>query len=309
MKLHNLRDFVTVARYGGIRAAARALGLSQPSLTKSLQQLEAELGAPLFERTSHGLTINAFGAAFLVRAETAMQELERGRDEILQLKGSSGGKVAIAASSVVSLMFLTSALTRFRKRYGTAVVSIQEGTFSNMLRGLRDGSLDFAIGPEPAAHLPEEMLVERLFTNTRSIIGRSGHPLKRATTLSKLLDASWVITGVVGPRDHEFSEIFTEYKLPVPTPLIRCESLIALLAILAGSDAIAFLPRQWAQSHITKRLLTEFPVRETIAGPATALIRRHAMPLTPAAEALADAFRREAIYYLNQCDDGGLLEA
>ena len=51
LKLHNLRDFVAVARCGGLRAAARELGLSQPSLTKSLRSLEQDLGAPLFERS------------------------------------------------------------------------------------------------------------------------------------------------------------------------------------------------------------------------------------------------------------------
>jgi LysR family transcriptional regulator, regulator of abg operon len=300
VKLHNLRDFVTVARCGGIRAAARELGLSQPSLTKSLRSLEQDLGVPLFERNKKGLTVNSFGSAFLVRAEAAMQELERGRDEILHLRGSSGGKVAMAASSVVALMFLTSALARFRRKFGSAEVSIQEGTYSNMLRGLRDGTLDFAIGPQPAANLADDILIEPLFANTRRVIGRLGHPLAKARSLGDLIGLHWVITGVVGPQDHEFYEIFRSYGIEPPEALIRCESLIALLSILAGSDAVAFLPRQWAESKLTEGLLQEIGVVEDIAGPKTCLIRRAAMPLTPAAEALADALRREVTYYVKK---------
>jgi len=300
LKLHNLRDFVAVARCGGLRAAARELGLSQPSLTKSLRSLEQDLGAPLFERSKRGLTLNTFGSRFLVRAEAAMQELERGRDEILHLKGSSGGKVAIAASSVAALMFLTSALAQFRRSFNAAEVSIQEGTYSNMLRGLRDGSLDFAIGPQPAANLADDISVEPLFENTRRVIGRIGHPRAKARSLRELADVPWVITGVVGPRDHEFYEIFRAYGIEPPRALIRCESLIALLAILSGSDAVAFLPRQWAESKMTKALLQEIGITEGISGPRTCLIRRTATPFTPAAEALADALRREVVYYLKK---------
>lgn len=298
VKLHYLRDFVAVARCGGIRAAARELGLTQPALTKSLRTLEQELGTPLFDRNRKGVTINSFGAAFLVRAEAAMHQIERGRDEILQLKGSSGGNVSIASSSVAALMFLTSALANFRKTYFNAVVSIQEGTYSHMLRGLRDGSLDFAIGPEPAADLAEDFLVEPLFANTRRVIGRRGHPLARASSLGELLDVPWVLTGAVGPKYHEFYEIFTDYGFTAPPALIHCESLIALLAILSGSDAVAFLPRQWAEAEMTKGLLEEIQVKEVIAGPATCLIRQVGAPLTPAAEALTDSLRREVIYYL-----------
>jgi DNA-binding transcriptional LysR family regulator len=269
-------------------------------LTKSLRSLEQELGAPLFERSKKGLTLNSFGARFLVRAEAAMQELERGRDEILHLKGGSGGKVAIAASSVAALMFLTSALAQFRRTFDAAEVSIQEGTYSNMLRGLRDGTLDFAIGPQPAANLADDISVEPLFENTRRVIGRIGHPRAKARSLRDLMDLHWVITGVVGPQDHEFYEIFRGYGIEPPQALIRCESLIALLSILSGSDAVAFLPRQWAESKLTKPLLQEIGIAEGISGPKTCLIRRSATPLTPAAEALADALRREVTYYLKK---------
>ena len=76
MKLHNLRDFIAVARTGGVRAAARELGLSQPALSKSIRQLEQELGMPLFDRTARGATLNSFGRSFLIRAQQRMRQVE-----------------------------------------------------------------------------------------------------------------------------------------------------------------------------------------------------------------------------------------
>lgn len=294
MKLHNLRDFVMVAKSGGIRAAARQLNLSQPALSKSISQLEDELGTPLFERSVRGSTLNSFGERFLVRAEAAMQELTRGREEIGQLRGSTGGSVSFAASSVVALSFLTKVMSRFRRRFPDARVQVHEGTYAVMLRGLRERSLDFAVGPVPGMQISDDLIIEHLFDNDRCVIGRRDHPLLGAGNLAALAQAEWVTTSAVGPQDDEFRDIFAQHGLDAPISLTRCESLLALIALLAGTDALAFLPRQWADSNVTRPILSEIPIIEKIAGPTTCLMRPSGMPLTPAAQALADAIRASA---------------
>lgn len=300
MKLHNLRDFVAVANSGGIRAAARQLNLSQPALSKSVSLLEEELGAPLFERTARGSTLTTYGERFLLRAEAAMQELTRGREEITQMRGSTGGNVSFAASSVVALSFLTNAMSRFRRRFPDAMVHVHEGTYAVMLRGLRQRGLDFAVGPVPTAQISDDLTIEHLFDNARCVIGRRSHPLLHAEGLDELVDASWLTTGAVGPQDDEFRDIFVQHGLAPPISLVRCESLIALIALLAETDALAFLPRQWAYSTVTRPILAEIPIREKIHGPSTCLMRPSGLPLTPAAEALADAIRFSAANRDNQ---------
>ena len=238
MKLHTLRDFVAVSKSGGIRAAARQLRLSQPALSKSISQLETELGTPLFERTVRGSSLNHYGARFLVRAEAALHELARGRDELQQMRGSTGGNVAFAASSVVALSFLTSAMSRFRRRFPHANVRIHDGTYAVMLSGLRERSLDFAVGPVPTAHISDDLVVEHLFDNSRYVIGRIGHPMRDSTHLKQLLSVEWLTTGAVGPQDDEFREIFEQNGLDAPVSITRCDSLVALIALLAGTDAL-----------------------------------------------------------------------
>lgn len=298
MKLHYLRDFIAVARSGGIRPAARELKLTQPALSKSIQLLEDELGTPLFERSARGSALNAYGQAFLVRAEAVANELSRGREELQQMRGSMSGTVSVAVSSVVSLVFLPAVLKTFRERFPQAEVRVLEGTYPVIVSGLRDGSLDFAIGPLTAPPLADEFNVEELFQNYRCVVGKHNHPLLRARSLAALVDAHWVVTGAVGPRGQEFEEIFRSHGLRVPKNPTRCEALIALLPLLAGSDALAFLPYQWADSDVTSPVLSEIEIREVIPGPSTCLIRRNGLPLTPAADALQTIFRREATYYL-----------
>ena len=299
MKLHNLRDFIAVARMGGVRSAARELGLSQPSLTKSIRQLERELGMPLFERSAKGAALNAFGRSFLVRAQQAANALKRGEDELHQMAGGSGGSVAAAVSGLPCLQLLPGALRAFSKRYPEARVRIVEGVYAVMLPELRANAIDFALVPQPTRPLGSEFVVEPMFKDRCVVVGRKGHPLRGAKSLAQLLDAQWVVTGEAGPQSNEFDAAFKDNGLRVPRANYQCESLIALLSIISNSDLLVFLPQKWLGNHVTDGLLEEIPVREHIETPAICLIRREGLPLTPAAEALVNALTLEAQHRKN----------
>ena len=81
MKLHHFRDAVAIAEHGSLRAAARHLGIAQPTLTRGLSELERELGAPLFERRSKGMLATPLGEAFVRRATAILNDVRRTRDE------------------------------------------------------------------------------------------------------------------------------------------------------------------------------------------------------------------------------------
>ncbi|MES2414731.1 MAG: LysR substrate-binding domain-containing protein [Pseudomonadota bacterium] len=300
MKIHQLRDFIAIAREGGIRAAARHLDLTQPSLSKSVNALEVELGAPLFDRTSTGSVLNNYGEVFLMRAEHVMTELERARDEVHQLKGGRGGRVNFGASGTPSLLFVAGALQRFRMRFSDAQVRIVEGAHSISIAGLRDGSLDFSMVPEPIKALGGEFSVERVFESTRSVVGRLGHPLSKAKSLGDLTKATWLLTGAAGPKRMELDQAFTSNGFAPPMANVQCESLIGLLALLARTDMLALLPHQWVETPITKGVLSEIVVREKISALPICLIKREGLPLTPAAESMADCLRAEAASYARE---------
>lgn len=296
MKLHQLRDFIAVARAGSIHRAARELNIAQSSVTKSIRALEKGLGTPLFVRTAHGTTLNSIGERFLARVEVAMNELRRGQEEVGQLVGKVGGRVAIALSGTPAMLFLPPALTAFRKRYPQIEVRIVEGLLPVMLPGLRDGSLDFALTPLPLKSPGSEFSVVPVLSGSRTVVGRRGHPLAEATSLAQLLDAEWVLTGATGSRTEEFEQPFKEHGLPVPRAFVTCESLIALVSLLSSSDLLAILPNQWVRLPLTSKSLIEIPIKEEIRAPTISLVRRAGVPLTPAAEAFADALLREAEY-------------
>ena len=91
MKFNQLRDVVAIAERGSLRAAARHLALAQPALTRSVHELERELGVPLFERRARGMILTPMGEAFVRRASAVLSEVRRARDEVEQLHGGTRG--------------------------------------------------------------------------------------------------------------------------------------------------------------------------------------------------------------------------
>lgn len=282
-----------------MRSAAMRLGMAQPSLSKSIQQLEESLGTVLFYRSAKGIVLTPTGHAFLGHAELAWNELMRGKNEVLQLSGDSEGSLAIGVSATPALIGLADALKAFRREFAHVQIRIVAGHFPSVLPELRAGTLDFSIGPRPLFGIGDEYVVETLFQNTRVVVCRKGHPLAEVGSLSGLLEAEWIVTGATGEAKADFERFFRRHSLPAPEVGVRCEYVTAILALLTGTDMLALLPRQWVESDVTKQILEHIPVSESLQDADICLIYRNGFALTPEAKAFLTLIRRECEYYCN----------
>ena len=174
IKLSQLRHVLAVSEMGSLRAAGRHLGIAQPAITRSIRDLEQELGAILFERHAKGVRLTEIGKAFLARAHAVQAELVRAKDEVEQLKGRLSGKVSMALSTASSMALLPAALAEFRKRYPDAMLKISETFFAPIERELLDGRTDFYVGPFEAGSTANSFIVELLFDNQRRVVARRG---------------------------------------------------------------------------------------------------------------------------------------
>lgn len=295
MKLHHLRDFVAIAHTRSLRAAARSLGLAQPALTRSLRELEAELGAALVERHARGVHLTELGELYLVRAQAAMAELRRGRDEVAQRQGELTGTVALGVSSAACMALMPQVYNAFRKRFPGVRLQIVEGFFRTLGQRLEDGSLDFLVGPRPDRPAGKPFHIELLFENERFVVGRHGHPLNAARCLADLVGAEWLLTGVRDQVGNEFEEVFTDNGLTPPVALTQSDSMIGVASLLSTTDMLAVLPRQWVDSPVLRHVIETISIQERFPGPDIVRITRANLPLTPAAEALSTLMEREAV--------------
>jgi LysR family transcriptional regulator of abg operon len=299
MKLTQLRNLTTIAETGGLRRAARRLGLSQPALSRSIRELEVEFGVKLFDRSTGGMELTQLGKNFASRGQAVQRELERAREEVLQYTGINVGEVSIGLSSAAHVALLPKVIIPFRRRFPRVKLHIIESLFPALDAGIRDGSIDFYVGPMATRKLGSHIKVEPLFDNYRVVIGRKDHPLGAVKSLAGLTKAEWVMTSAIAGGDIDLRPIFEERGLPAPTVAVRTQTALSTITVAASSDLITILPQQWLRFARLTGLLAPIDITERLAAPEICIVRRASLPLTPAAQHLSDLFHRAA---LNQSD-------
>ncbi|HWG03728.1 MAG TPA: LysR substrate-binding domain-containing protein [Beijerinckiaceae bacterium] len=292
MKLHQLRDLVAIAEHGSLRGAARHLGIAQPTLTRSLSELERQLGAPLFGRRSRGMVPTPLGQAFIRRATAILNDVRRAQDEFEQLRGNAVGTVTVGLSIAAHLALLPQALRLFRRQYPKVRLRIIEGFYPTLQTGLQDGSVDFYIGPDAGVKLPSVLQKEILFSGLRVVLCRARHPLANATALADLKDAEWITTSITSKAEDEIGVLFKRYGLPEPILALQSQSALTLITCLANSDLLSMVPAQWTNSPFSKGVLTTIKVKEELAAAPLIVVMRSELPLSPAGSFLLDMMKR-----------------
>ena len=302
LKLNHLKHVSAVAEFGSLRAAGRHLGVAQPAITRSIREIEHELGVPLFERHAKGVRLTSMGKAFALRADAIQLEIQRAQEEIGQMKGHSTGHVTVAMSSASSIAVLPRALELFRKRYPDASLHISESLFQAVETDIKRGKVDFYVGPIDAS-TKSKLAIEALFENRRIVVSRKDHPLTDATDLSQLAEAYWVDPTLSMSNSPVFSgEYGTEMWLApegLTNPKIVMHAGSALLAVLAvaNSDMLAILPLQWLENPSISGQLQALPNIKPLGAPPICMARRSDLPLTPMAEYFYDMMHKAGMNY------------
>lgn len=149
MELRHIRYFATIAREGNISRAAKALGISQPALSKQLFELEEELGQTLFERTARGVRLTAKGLVFRQRAEEIMSLVDRAAREVSCAKSRLAGQITLGSSETFAFKFVAAALRSLVAENPAVSFRIVSGNAEDLAGRVKQGELDLAllIGP------------------------------------------------------------------------------------------------------------------------------------------------------------------
>jgi DNA-binding transcriptional LysR family regulator len=189
MELLQLQYFQALAQSEHMTATAERLHVTQSSLSKTIQRLEQDVGAPLFDRIGRGLRLNDLGRTFLVRAQRALVELDEGRREIAGLVSPDTGMVLLAVTTASALPGLLQRFKRERPAARFHVRMVDDGE----LRGvLEQGTADFCFTSDPV-ELPD---VERevLLVDPVVLAVPRGHRLadRRSVPLAELRDEEFI---------------------------------------------------------------------------------------------------------------------
>jgi DNA-binding transcriptional LysR family regulator len=283
MKLHQLQALVGAVEHGSIRAAARAMHLTQAALTKSLRQLEDDAGLPLLVRGSRGVLLTEAGQRLHARAQLVTRQIALARDELRQTRGDEDGEVRAGLTPYLMLTVLGDTFHWFRKRYPRVELRLMEGLLTRVLPALRDGSLDFAILATSGEVSTQEFAVTQLQVTPQVLVVREGHPLLKQCSAAQLGTLEWVLPGpmAVG-MDPATANMFAQAGMAQPAQITRCDALAAM-ALVRQSDAVTIMPTPLLGRPESHGLVT---LTQTVLQPppvAVLQVSRPEVPLTPAA--------------------------
>ena len=294
MKFNHLQAFLTVIEHKSIRAAARALHLTQPAITKAMHDLERDLGVPLFHRSSSGVELTEYGVLLKTRAALLMHEAQRTRDALGQIRDGSTGSVAVAVSSTAALTVLPPAFKEFQASLPNADVEFLEASLSVAYERLRDGTLDFAVANLPPDTIEDEFNIHFICVMDNVIGARLDNKYANSTSLRQLSDATWLVPGSAQGSRVLLSSIFDMNGLALPAHIIRCQSLTVALALMSNSDMVSVFARPLAEREFTRHGVQIVPLREKFPATALAIVTRKGGHMTYAARRFADAFTAAA---------------
>ncbi|MDD9877628.1 MAG: LysR family transcriptional regulator [Magnetovibrio sp.] len=173
--LKHLNAIVSLARFGSFIAAANYLGISQPGLTRIIQQSERKLGTQLFQRGPRSVSLTAAGHDFLPFAERMIGEFAAQTERLRASHGAPEARLTISSLMSVSHIVLPAALVEFRRTYPQVFVEIREGVGSAIHEDVRNGLVDFGIGnPEEQ---PPGLSVESVMEEAFFAVLPKRHPL------------------------------------------------------------------------------------------------------------------------------------
>lgn len=149
MELHHLRYFEAVARIGNITRAAEELNIAQPSLSKQIQSLEADVGTQLFDRVGRRVELTDAGRLLLPYARRVLREVEAARAALRERADLTSGHVAIGAPPTIGARLLPQALAAFNTLHPNIELELHEAGSAPLVRQLLAGEVDLAVVPVP----------------------------------------------------------------------------------------------------------------------------------------------------------------
>jgi LysR family nitrogen assimilation transcriptional regulator len=177
MELSQLRNFISAAENGSVSRAAVVARVSQPTLSRQIRDLEAELKTSLFRRNGHGVQLTPSGHRFLAYARDVVGKADMALVAMQRDNQSYKGYIAGGMPPSLGRLATFSLVSSFSRRFPKAVLSLTEGGSGSLYDQVLSGRLDFAVMRNPPASsqvIIEQIRVESLFAVGAKPVGRRG---------------------------------------------------------------------------------------------------------------------------------------
>jgi len=292
-----LRALVGMTEVQNYTLAARDLGLAQPTVHRAIAQIEREAARPMFERTSFGMVPTRACREIALAARLAFSEFQQAEVDLADFDGREVGQITLGALPLSRSVLLPAALAAFRARRPKLRVTVFDGPYGEMLGAVRRGDMDFMIGALRDPHPIEDIVQEKLFEDSLSVVARKGHPLTNMAQgkLGSLVQYPWVVPRSGTPSRLQFDAAFNRARLAPPDSILECGSILLMRELLSRSDMLGCISEHQAEAEVSNGLIIRLDADVSWTGRAIGLTYRKDWLPTKAQALLLDMIREAAL--------------
>ncbi|GIK71791.1 MAG: LysR family transcriptional regulator [Chloroflexota bacterium] len=257
LNLYKLEIFATVVQTGSFSAAAERLLMTQPAVSQHIQDLEASLGARLFQRGRRGVTLTPAGETLHSYTQEILRLLAEAENAVTDVQHLASGQVTVAATPGVGVYRLPDWVHAFRQQYPNLSVAVETSTTPHIIAGLRSRKMDvgFVEGELDEAE-PDGVGVLELETNEQFVVVGPKHPWwgRTSVRLEDLAGKSMVMR-----QRNSQTRIWLDNELQVAgvSVIVAAEfdNVESIKRAVAKGKDIAILPDYAVRSELEMQML------------------------------------------------------
>jgi len=267
MTLSQLRAFALVVRLGSLRAAAAALGVSEPAVSAALTALRQDLGDPLFVRAGGGIAFTPGGRALADHAHEIVGLADQARRDVANA-GEATGSLHVRATAAFEEHAAAALLDAFTRRVPGSVVELTVDTGDAFGPALIDRSADITLGSRPLAADDRSIEAVAFLRYQRIVVAAPTHPLAReggSIPIREVLEHPW-LTGPAGIEEYAEEGRWVA-RLPALPRFVSCTSETDALAAVRAGEGVTLALGHVVRADLRSGALVRLPVVGTpIAG-------------------------------------------
>ncbi|MAE69932.1 MAG: hypothetical protein CME06_05635 [Gemmatimonadetes bacterium] len=288
--LRLLRSFLEVIECGAITSAARRLYITQPALSRRLQQLEAEFGAPLLERTARGIAPTEQGRYIEREARLLVERWEAMHEGVLALSNLEAGVVRVGGGATAISFLLPEAIAKLQRAHPGVIFKVKEAGSRDIERDVLEERLELGIVTQPVSS--EDFELTPLQRDRIVLVAASDHPLARRKRIPvSELDGQDVVAFEAPSAIRRLIDDALRAAGVRVKVVMELRSIPAILRMVETTHRLAFVSQLGVgQGGDGIRVLSVSGLRITRG---LAVIRKRDRPLSPAAAAFARLLRGE----------------
>lgn len=248
--LRQLQFFIAAAEQGSVSGAARALSISQSSVTEAIRALEDDLGVTLFDRQARGIDITHKGSAFLRHARQILADVAIARTTFQTDAETATGRLSLGVTSLVAGYVLSDILSRFRRAFPQVELNVIEDNGDYLQHLLIGGELDVAVLLTSSVKDRMALHVETLLVSPYRLWLPLAHPLAQQEAIALDELAGQPLIQLMVDEIEESTRLLMAALAVKPQIAFRTRSVEAVRSLVATGAGLAILPslvyRPWS---------------------------------------------------------------